>query len=59
MDLGGLSWVIISGLCVLVLAGAILFAQTRNRVSSRTEEESEAGTRRLYQEEDRDHRGEI
>ncbi len=58
MDLGGLNWVMITGIGVFILFVAMLYAASRNRVSRRTEEESEAATHRLYEEEDRDHRGE-
>jgi hypothetical protein len=58
MDLGGFSWALLTIVGVAVLAGVLLFASSRNKVSRRTEEESEAATHRLYQEEDRDHRGE-
>ncbi len=58
MDLGGFSWALLTIVGVAVLAGVLLFASSRNKVSRRTEEESEAATQRLYQEEDRDHRGE-
>ncbi len=58
MDLGGFSWALLTIVGVAVLAGVLIFASSRNKVSRRTEEESEAATHRLYQDEDRDHRGE-
>jgi hypothetical protein len=57
MDLGGFNWTLLTIIGPLILLVVIAYALMRNKVSKRTEEESEAATHRLYQEEERDHRG--
>ena len=58
MDLGGFNWSMITIVGAAILGVVVLYATLRNRVSNQTRDESEAATHRLYQEEDRDHRGE-
>jgi len=58
MDLGGFNWTLLTIIGPLVLIAVIAWAALRNRTSRRTREDSEAATHRLYQEEDREHRGE-
>lgn len=58
MDLGGLNWALMTIVGALVLGGVILWAALRNRSSRATREDSERATHRLYEEEDRAHRGE-
>ncbi len=58
MDLGGLNWALMTIVGALLLGGVILWAALRNRTSRATKDESERATHRLYEEEDRAHRGE-
>jgi len=58
MDAGGFNWAMLTIVGVLVLAGVIIWAALRNRASRPRIEDSEEATRRLYEEEDREHRGE-
>ena len=58
MDFGGFNWVLIGIVGVIVLAAAIIWAALRNRSSRSSIEESEEATRRVYEQEDRDHKGE-
>lgn len=58
MDLGGFNWSLLTIVGVVVLAAAILWAMLRNRSSARGIDESERATRRLYEEEDREHHAE-
>ena len=58
MDFGGFNWALMTIVGVLVLAGAIIWAALRNRSSRPREEDSEEATRRLYDEEEREHHGE-
>lgn len=55
MDLSGISWVVVTGLGVVLFSLVVALAAFRNRVSKRTEAQSEAATRELYKEEDRAH----
>ena len=58
MDFGGFNWALMTIVGVLVLAGVIIWAALRNRSSRPREEETEEATRRLYDEEEREHHGE-
>ena len=58
MDFGGVNWAMLTIVGVLILAAVLIWASTRNRSSRGRIEDSEAATRRVYEEEDRDHRGE-
>ena len=58
MDFGGFNWALITIVGVLVLAGAIIWAALRNRGSPPRDEDTEEATRRLYDEEEREHHGE-
>ena len=55
MDLSGISWIVVTGLGVVLLSLVVAIAAMKNRVSKRTAAESEAATRELYKEEDRAH----
>lgn len=56
MDMGGISWVVITGVGVVILALVVAFAAARNRSSKEVIRKSEAATRDLYKEEDAAHR---
>ncbi len=58
MDAGGFNWALLNIVGPLVLLLVIAWAVLRNRRSKRTDVDSEAATRRLYEEEDREHRHE-
>ena len=58
MDFGGLNWAMMTIVGVLVLAAVLIWASLRNRSSRPRVEDSEEATRRLYEEEEREHRGE-
>jgi hypothetical protein len=58
MDMGGFNWALMTVVGGFLLGAVILWAALRNRTSRATREESERATHRLYQEEDRAHRGE-
>ena len=58
MDFGGVNWAMLTIVGVVILAAVLIWASTRNRSSRGRIEDSEAATRRVYEEEDRDHRGE-
>ena len=58
MDLGGLNWALMTIVGAALLGGVIIFAALRNRTSRGRRDESERATHRLYDEEDRAHRGE-
>ena len=58
MDSGGFDWTWIIIIGGLLLVAVIAFATLRNRSEPRQVEKSEAATRRLYEEEDRAHKGE-
>ena len=57
MDFGGFNWTLIL-VGVVALAGVILWAMMRNRSTRPDETETEAATRRVYDEEEREHHGE-
>ena len=58
MDSGGFSWALLNIVGPIVLLAAIAWAVLRNRSSRGTKQESEDATRRVYDEEERAHRGE-
>jgi len=58
MDLGGFNWTMITIVGAAVLAAVIAWAALRNRSSRSRAEDSEEATRRLYEEEEREHHGE-
>ena len=58
MDAAGFDWTLMTIVGAAVLAIVIAWAALRNRASRRTEQESEAATRRVYEEEERAHHGE-
>ena len=58
MDTGGISWSMLTIIGVVVLGAVIAWAALRNRAERRDGADSEAATRQLYEEEDREHRGE-
>ena len=58
MDLGGFNWTMITIVGAAVLAALIAWAALRNRASRPRVEDSEEATRRLYDEEEREHHGE-
>ena len=60
MDLAGFNWTLITIVGAAVLAALIAFAALRNRqTTSKSDiERSEEGTRRVYEEEEREHHGE-
>ncbi|MGQ0588811.1 MAG: hypothetical protein ACT4N8_04665 [Sphingosinicella sp.] len=57
MDLAGLNWTLITIVGAVVLAALIAFAALRNRADGDTSGTEEA-TRRVYEEEEREHHGE-
>lgn len=58
MDPSGPLWSIITIAGPLILVAVIAWAALRNRNAVDTREETERATRALYEEEDREHRGE-
>ena len=58
MDFGGFNWVLMTIVGVVVLAGVILWASMRNRGTRPDATDTEAATRRVYDEEEREHHGE-
>jgi hypothetical protein len=58
MDEGGFQWSLLTIIGAIVLAAAIAWAMLRNRSSRSQIDESEEATRRVYEEEEREHRGE-
>jgi hypothetical protein len=58
MDSGGFNWTLLTIVVPIVLLVVIAWALLRNRRSRRVDERSEAATRRLYEQEEREHRGE-
>jgi hypothetical protein len=58
MDFGGFNWSLLTIVGPLLLLLVIAWAVLRNRKSSRDPVDSEAATRRVYEEEDRAHRHE-
>ena len=58
MDEGGFQWTLLTIVGVVVLAVVIAWAALRNRTSRQDTEKTEEATRRVYEEEEREHRGE-
>ncbi len=58
MDLGGLSWFTITVVGVAILGIVMAYAALRNKADSPPSADTEAATRRLYEEEDAAHHGE-
>ena len=58
MDFGGFNWTLLTIVGPLLLLVVIAWALLRNRRSGVSDSESEAATRRNYEEEDREHRHE-
>ena len=58
MDSGGFNWSLLTIVGPLLLLVVIAWAVLRNRKSKGNEAESEAATRRVYEQEDRAHRHE-
>ena len=58
MDFAGFNWTLMTIVGGLVLAAVIAWAMLHNRTSRPRVEDSEEATRRLYEAEDREHRGE-
>ena len=58
MDLGGFNWTLLTIVGAAALAAIIAWAALRNRSSQPRVEDSEEATRRLYEEEEREHHGE-
>ena len=58
MDFAGMNWATMTIVGVLILAAVMFWASSRNRSSKGQVEDTEAATRRVYEEEDREHRGE-
>jgi hypothetical protein len=54
MDFGGFNWILLDIVGPAILLAVIAWALLRNRRSRRSDAESEAATRRLYDEEERD-----
>jgi hypothetical protein len=53
MDLGGLNWTIIDIVGPVLLVAVLLWALLRNRQSKKSMDDTERGTRRVYDEEER------
>ena len=58
MDFGGFNWSLLNIVGPLVLLLVLAWAVLRNRKSRNDDVDSEAATRRVYEEEDRAHRHE-
>ena len=58
MESGGFDWMLLTVVGALVLAAVIAYAALRNRAEPQQVEKSEEATRRVYEEEDRAHKGE-
>ncbi len=58
MDMSGFNWILIGVVGVIALALVIAFARLRNRTPPAKAEDSEEATRRVYEEEEREHQGE-
>lgn len=58
MDFGGFNWALMTIVGAVVLAAVIVWAMLRNRSPRRDAADTEAATRRVYEEEEREHRGE-
>ena len=58
MDVGGLQWALLTIVGVLVLAGVMMWARASNKRDRASGTDTEAATRRVYDEEEREHHGE-
>lgn len=58
MDAGGFNWTLLTIVGPLVLLLVIAWAVLRSRRSNRRGTDTEAATRRVYEEEEREHHGE-
>jgi hypothetical protein len=58
MDSGGFNWTLLNIVGPIVLLAVIAWAILRNRRSRGVDERSEAATRQVYEQEEREHRGE-
>lgn len=58
MDLSGFNWSLLTIVGPLLLVAVIAWAMLHNRASRRRRDDSERATHRVYDEEDRAHRGE-
>jgi len=58
MDFGGFNWGLLKFVGPIVLLLALAWAMLRNRAAGASRAETEAGTRRVYAEEDRREGGE-
>jgi hypothetical protein len=58
MDFGGFNWALMTIVGVIVLGAVMLWAAMRNRSSRPRVDDTEAATRRVYEEEEREHHGE-
>jgi hypothetical protein len=58
MDFAGFNWALMTIVGAIVLAAVMLWAAMRNRSSRPRDEDTEEATRRVYEEEEREHHGE-
>jgi hypothetical protein len=58
MDFAGFNWALMTIVGAIVLAAVMLWAAMRNRSSRPRDEDTEEATRRIYEEEEREHHGE-
>jgi hypothetical protein len=58
MDISGFNWTLITIVGVIALGVIIAVAKLRNRTPPAKAEDSEEATRRVYEQEEREHRGE-
>jgi hypothetical protein len=58
MDFGGFNWVLMTIVGVLILAAVMFWARASNKKAGVEDRDTDAATRRVYEEEDREHRGE-
>ena len=58
MDFGGFNWSLLTIVGPILLVLVIAWAVMRNRASGRDDAANDAATRRVYEEEDREHRHE-
>ena len=58
MDSGGFNWSLLTIIGPVVLLAVLVWAVLRNRRPRGVDDRSEAATRRVYEEEEREHRGE-
>jgi len=58
MDFGGFNWSLLTIVGAAILALVIAWAIIRNRTAPGEKADGEAATRRVYEEEEREHKGE-